>query len=132
MVPVPGFDPEVRERLGYFQLEFGNTMVIDVIDSFITDTDHRLSGLRQLIENSDFKNLVREAHALRGSYGNMGAIKMSNLCLSLEDHGRAGSYEVAGIVEELKQTFLQLRPALELHKLSLIESEISSSQVEES
>jgi CheY-like chemotaxis protein/HPt (histidine-containing phosphotransfer) domain-containing protein len=114
---VPGLEPSVIERLDLFNREFGPEMVIGVIDSFIPDTVQRLIGLRQLVEKSDFTNLAREAHALKGGYGNMGAERMRGLCVRLEQQGRAGAIEnVAGIVAEIEKDFLCLRPALERQK----------------
>jgi two-component system, sensor histidine kinase len=123
-IAVPDVEAGVAERLALFQTEFGAEMVIQVIESFIPDTAQRLVTLRQVVDRSDFRNLAREAHALKGGYGNMGAVNMRELCVRLEQQGKAGSNDgVAEIVSQLEQDFLNLRPALEVRRQALSQLE---------
>jgi DNA-binding response OmpR family regulator len=83
------------------------------IENLLVDLDHRLSDVRQAINQQDSSKLERFAHLLRTSSANMGAMHLSDLFRKLEYQGRMnqlqGTKELLVEVEELcKQVILAL------------------------
>ena len=74
----------------------------------------QLEALREAIEGNDASSVERIAHILKGSCGNMGALRMSTICAELQDMGHSGELERAPmLLERLKAEFGRVRPALE-------------------
>jgi CheY-like chemotaxis protein len=80
---------------------------------FLQEASERLGALEQAIEKGDAQAVKRIAHALKGSCGNMGAIRMSRLCLDLEQAGGSNDLSAAaGLLESLKRELDLVRPEL--------------------
>jgi len=81
---------------------------------FLEDVPPQLETLRQAIEGDDASGVQRVAHTLKGSCGNMGAVRMATICAELEDVGRSGELERAPMLaERLEAEFGRVRPALQ-------------------
>jgi PAS domain S-box-containing protein len=104
---------EISEGLAQLREELGAEVVVELIDTFIPDTRERMEALRRTVEQQDARAMGREAHALKGSYRNMGGRGMAALCERLETQGRAG--EIAGadtILTQLQGGFELILPLL--------------------
>jgi HPt (histidine-containing phosphotransfer) domain-containing protein len=79
--------PEVIQELRLIMGdEFGT-----LLQTFIADSRQRLTAIDEALQTADADMLRRAAHSFKGSTGNMGAARMSELCRQLEDMGRLGS-----------------------------------------
>src|SRR5262249_8247640 len=88
-----------------------------LIDLFVEDTPHRLAALRAAAERAQAEALAREAHALKGSSGHLGAIRMDALCEILENQSRSGSVSMAkAVVKSLEEEFERVATALRAEK----------------
>jgi signal transduction histidine kinase/DNA-binding response OmpR family regulator len=65
---------------------------------FLEDSSARLERIRELLEIGDSEQIAREAHALQGSCGQVGASTLMALCSNLEETACAGEL---GAVEDL-------------------------------
>jgi two-component system sensor histidine kinase/response regulator len=63
---------------------------------FLEDSSARLERIRELLEIGDSEQIAREAHALQGGCGQVGASTMMELCSSLEDTAWAGELDDVG------------------------------------
>lgn len=72
-----------------------------LLDVFIKDSEYRISRMRQLMHAKacDLPELSLMAHSFKGSCGNMGALRLAELCRELEERSRYG--ESAGLGELL-------------------------------
>ena len=78
------------------------------------DVPPKLQALREAIGGGDATSVESVAHALKGSSGNMGALRMSTISTDLQDAGRSGELERALVlVERLEAEFGRVRSALE-------------------
>ncbi len=68
---------------------------MDVIDSFFTETPLYLEALRQAATDNEITTLEPLAHTLRGSSGNLGALRLADLCHDLVAQCRAGTLDDA-------------------------------------
>ena len=68
-----------------------------LVNTFVSDGNERLGRLNKGIKNNDFKLVRMEAHALKGSSRNIGAVGFANLCAEIENQARdnngAGLYK---------------------------------------
>jgi len=67
--------------------ELGRDDTVQMFAIFFTDTDKRLSRLRQLSCDS-WEAIEREAHGLKGSAGNFGLRQVSQLAAGLEQEAQ--------------------------------------------
>jgi len=106
-------DYSVIESLRELQQDDEPDLLAELTELFLDDTDNRLVALRAAIETGDAESVERTAHSLKGSSGNMGALKMSEICKELENAGTSedlsGSSEM---LEQLVEEFERVREAL--------------------
>ncbi len=108
----PPLDESVIETL--WSIDEDGSLLGEVIDTFLRIAPKRIESLR---EASDPAVLERAAHSFLGSCGNLGALRMSELCAKLEHLGRAGSTEGAqALVAALEDDYRGVRRALEAEK----------------
>lgn len=79
----------------------------ELVQRFEEDGSRRLRLLEGAVADYDFNTVFAEAHGLKGSSRNMGAVPLSELCADLEDAARhADSEAVAALTAACKSEFL--------------------------
>ena len=61
----------------------------EVVELFLADTPARLAALHDAVERGDATAVEREAHTLKGSAANVGALRLAVICEQLQRLGRA-------------------------------------------
>ncbi len=56
---------------------------VKAIDAFVADTPSRLEALREAATDGETTTLKHLAHTLKGSSGNLGALRLTDLCHDL-------------------------------------------------
>lgn len=82
-----------------------------LLDVFIKDSEKRVGELNQLISAPGFsaesaahlKPLGMMAHSFKGSSGNMGATRLTELCRLLEEHARSQASASSTVINQLVQ-----------------------------
>jgi PAS domain S-box-containing protein len=92
-----------------------------VIDTFITDVEARLSRMRAVAEQSDWRSLAEEAHRFYSSASNLGLIRISNICIEMELQADNSETSKIELLEQLAEACERVLPELERQK-SLHES----------
>jgi two-component system, sensor histidine kinase and response regulator len=107
-------DRSVLEGLRALQGEGEPDIVAELVQLFLEeDTPPHLASLRKAVEDGDSSTIEQEAHALKGSCGNMGAWRMAELCAELQEAGASGELASAPeLLERLEAEFERVRPAL--------------------
>jgi HPt (histidine-containing phosphotransfer) domain-containing protein len=83
-------DTEVLDRLA----ELGGDdsgFVYELVEIFLEDTAERITNLGHAFESGDLEVLEQEAHTLKSSSANVGAMLLSRDCARLESQVRAGA-----------------------------------------
>lgn len=62
---------------------------------FLNDAPPRLTAIRDAVEENDPEKAAFEAHALRGSAANLGAVELARMCEELEELGISGRLDGA-------------------------------------
>ncbi|MFT4862783.1 MAG: HPt (histidine-containing phosphotransfer) domain-containing protein [Pseudohongiellaceae bacterium] len=90
-----------------------------LVDSFIKDAHSRMTKLQQAIAASNCEVVRAEAHSLKGSSLNLGALLFPQLCSELEDQGKAGDLEGSeGLFGKIKSEFARVESELHDHTLA--------------
>jgi HPt (histidine-containing phosphotransfer) domain-containing protein len=85
-----------------------------VVGSFLTELPRRLKRLREALARGDREEVVFVAHSLKGSSGQLGALRLAAVSRELEERGKEsrleGAEEVLVRLEaEMEQAALALR-----------------------
>jgi signal transduction histidine kinase/CheY-like chemotaxis protein len=86
-----GLDPAPLEQLRRLEASTGRSILREVVDTFLAETPQRLAKLREALSGGDGEALALFAHSLKGSSGQLGAVRLASLCRELEAAGRAGA-----------------------------------------
>ena len=93
--------------------EYGEEFLVELIDAYLDDAPTRLAELRRAFENGNAETFTREAHTLKSSSANLGAMKVSALAKEMEMAGRAGNMaQMAEPVARAEAEFALVRAAL--------------------
>lgn len=92
-------------------------LLSELIDIFLTSTPEMIDQMRHALEDEDSDSLRRDAHTLKGSSGQMGALRIQDLCATIETLASTGS--LVGIEALLSEVSLAFARAVgELRSLS--------------
>jgi signal transduction histidine kinase/DNA-binding NarL/FixJ family response regulator len=87
-VAEPALDASVLARLADEELGGDPAFVIELIDLFLEQATPLVSALQAAASLGDEREIVRIAHALQSSAGNLGARRLQRLCADAEAAGR--------------------------------------------
>src|SRR5690606_39821155 len=73
----------------------------NLLETFLQDSSAKLQGLREALAAEDADGLRRNAHSLKGSSSNLGALQLADLSREVEQLAREG--QIDGIGELLAQ-----------------------------
>jgi CheY-like chemotaxis protein len=80
---------------------------------YLRDAPPRLAALHEALARADAEAVQREAHAIKGSSGSLGAVEMARLCVELEGQARAGDLiRAAELVQAIAAAFERVRAHL--------------------
>ncbi|VVM90586.1 hypothetical protein PS664_02775 [Pseudomonas fluorescens] len=82
-----------------------------LLDTFLDDSQKRVEALRQA--RDDAKALRRIAHSFKGSSGNLGAVRLAQLCQLLEAESVEAASDLGGLVDQIDREFALVRPLYE-------------------
>jgi HPt (histidine-containing phosphotransfer) domain-containing protein len=92
--------------------------VREVIGVFQKDTEIRLQKLREAIEAGDAAMARGQAHAVKGSAGQVGAMQVSSLCREIEAAALRKDLAAAGsLLPEVEAAFQAVRAAMSRTKI---------------
>lgn len=92
-------------------------LLTELIDIFLTGTPELIDQMRHSLEDEDSNSLRRNAHTLKGSSGQMGALRIQDLCATIETLASTGS--LVGVEALLSEVSLAFTRAVgELRSLS--------------
>jgi CheY-like chemotaxis protein len=99
--PEEAVDASALAALRDLQGEGRPDLLAEVIVIYLRDTPPRLAALHEAVARADAGALRREAHGLKGSSSQIGAVQMARLCTGLED--LAGTTDLTGAAETLRR-----------------------------
>jgi CheY-like chemotaxis protein len=113
---LPPIDLSVVESLLQIQVPGEPNLLLELIDMFVKDTPKKLDSLRNALQQSDFVEVRRVAHTLKGSSGSLGANQMMKICAEMEQRCKNNSFEgLENILLQLEMEFIRAESVL-LHE----------------
>jgi signal transduction histidine kinase/CheY-like chemotaxis protein len=107
-------DRSVLAGLRELQEEGEPDVLSELIGLFVANLPPRLVALRESAEAGDAHSVERIAHTLKGSCGNLGAVRMAAICNELEEIGRSENLAAAPArISRLNEEFGRVRVAFE-------------------
>jgi HPt (histidine-containing phosphotransfer) domain-containing protein len=88
-------------------------MIPELVSLFLDDSAGRLQTLNSAGIRRDFKTVRAQAHSLKGSAQQMGAIGLASLCSALELSDSAASDECECAMRTIGDEFVLVRRAME-------------------
>ena len=82
-----------------------------LLDTFLDDSQKRIDALRK--SRGDAKALGRIAHSFKGSSGNLGAVRLAQLCQRLGVESVELSADLGALVDQIDHEFALVRPLYE-------------------
>jgi HPt (histidine-containing phosphotransfer) domain-containing protein len=90
----PTYDPAALAELR--ECDPDGSLAAELIGVFLEDTPKRIQALHMAFDAGDPSALAHEAHALKSSCAQLGALRLSDHCRWLEQTGREGSLRGVG------------------------------------
>jgi HPt (histidine-containing phosphotransfer) domain-containing protein len=108
----PILDLKTIEMLRSYETD-GLITLAELFETFLVDMATRTASIADALERSDTKKLEQAAHALKSAAGNVGALRMREICQQLEDLGKSRSLTGAReLFEELNNEIPRVEQAL--------------------
>jgi PAS domain S-box-containing protein len=97
-------DPATIRSLRKFSTATGgwSPAIVEIVQTFLSDMDERTAAIQTAVRAQDLAAVRRQAHALGGSSGAVGAAQLVSRCHQLETEAKLGS------VEGIRETVLGL------------------------
>lgn len=82
-----------------------------LLDTFLHDSQERVTALRRA--RDDAKALGHIAHSFKGSSGNLGAVRLAQLCQRLEAESAEPASDLGALVDQIDREFALVKPMYE-------------------
>ncbi|MFB3766156.1 MAG: response regulator, partial [Methanotrichaceae archaeon] len=114
----PALDPVVVSELRELQMDGESDILEELGGLFVSRAPEKIKAMADAISKGNAEGLRREAHTLKSSSANIGALNLSEICKELELLGRSGILKNAkSIIESAEIEFERVKAALEENKL---------------
>src|SRR5438477_249157 len=106
-------DAKALDRIRALEEPGSASVMEEVIGLYLHESGQHVARLRAALANSDARELGRVAHAFKSASQNVGAIRLSELCLQLERQGKTEELAgAAGLVAAIENQLELVEPAL--------------------
>ena len=112
----PALDPAVLDTLRKLTSPGEPDVLAEVLKLFLEEVPPRIERLRNARAAGNIEEMMRAAHSLKGSAGNIGAKELHRICGQLDELGRSRNLEAAGpLVTALDAEFAKVE--IEIRRL---------------
>ncbi len=106
----------IYKRLDELASELDHDFAVEISQLYIQDAPLQIEAIAEAIRGKKTEALIQSAHKLKGSSLNIGAVRLSSICLRLEQMGKSGMpLEEDGDVQNLKAEFDTVQTLLEAY-----------------
>ena len=106
-------DAKALDRIRALEEPGSASVIEEVIGLYLHESGQQVARLRAALANSDARELGRIAHTFKSASQNVGAIRLSELCLQLERQGKTEELAgAAGLVAAIEDQLELVEPAL--------------------
>ena len=105
---------EIRNKARELAEDYGADFVVELVGDYLGEAEVRMARLRQALAGGDAKTVNFEAHTLKSSSANFGAMAFADLAKHFEDASREGNLAaLLGDVENFERQFAAVKTSLE-------------------
>ena len=90
------------------QLDGEPDLIVELIDLYLQDARRRLAVMKLSLAKRNWLSVKREAHSLRGSSGNLGALQMALICDEIEALESRDPFPIEALLGCLEQELEQV------------------------
>ena len=90
----------------------GKDFVPAVIDPYLESVENNIPTLRAAVAGKDYSEVYKTAHFLLGGSKNLGLLKLSEICIGLQDNAKCDNHD---IIRELVSAMEQELPLVKAH-----------------
>jgi HPt (histidine-containing phosphotransfer) domain-containing protein len=101
-------DLDVLRSYEKIQLDGEPDLIVELIDLYLEDARRRLAVMKLSVTQRNWLSLNREAHSVRGSSGNLGALKMALICDEIEGLESRDPFAIEALLACLEQELEQV------------------------
>jgi len=95
------------------QLDGDEEVVKEILNLYLEKTPEQISAVSEAVMKKDASLIRSSAHSLKGSSGNVGAVKLSQTAQKMEMIGKEGDLSQAeGLMKEIEENFRGFRGAI--------------------
>src|SRR5262249_34877375 len=105
-------DPQALDQLRTLEEGGEAGFVAELITTFLTDADRRLTALRSAVKEGEQETVRKIAHALKSASRSVGARKLAHTLAELEDSAHRGE-STSALLEQVETAYTSVRPGLE-------------------
>ena len=107
-------DPNALDLIRSLQPEAGDELLAQLIGIYLEDAPKHIVAMRAATQHSDVDALRVAAHTLKSSSAQLGALRLSESCRTLEQRARSKQVDDAALlVSDVEREFAQVRAAFE-------------------
>ncbi len=96
-------------------------LIVELIDLYLEDAPRRIAALTKAASNSDWSEVKRAAHNLKGSSANLGVQLVSEVCAELEAFDNNLSTRDMALPAQLQLEFARAEQALLAERLRRVQ-----------
>ena len=109
--PPVAFEKALERTLG------DRDFLFEMLEEFTSKGPEWLKSIETLLQKCDGETLAQEAHTLKGAAANLGAERMAEFAVRLEEMGRSGDLsDGARVIDELEHEFESITQFISLQK----------------
>ena len=105
---------EIMDKAKEWVGEYGEDFLVELIDVYLDDAPARMEQLQRAVDGGDAEAISREAHTLKSSSANVGAMTLAAMAQQIELAGRGGGTtdSLAEAVGRMAAAFAQVKATL--------------------
>jgi len=113
-------DNQALDTLATLFGEEGPSALVALIDEYLSEIALALPRMDTAVENHNSNDLYVQAHTLKSSSANMGALTVAEISKQIEAAARVGEWDYAiEHLAELKREYPRVQRAMELYRADL-------------
>jgi len=105
---------DVFDKASFLDRLMGDeALASEILGEFLEDVPRKFTALKEALDNADAHSVQREAHTLKGTSANVGAVALQEMAHQIEVAGEAGDLAKAGsLASQLDKQFEVLKKIL--------------------
>jgi HPt (histidine-containing phosphotransfer) domain-containing protein len=108
-----GVDLAVMSGYERLQADGEADLIVELIDLYLADVPSRMTKMREALRQRNWLQVKREAHNLRGSSGNLGAVRMAAICEEMERTVSEPNPQTETFMDRLERAWAQTHSILD-------------------